>query len=251
MRLVFSLAVAVALVALPALVACKPDSPPPARADRAVANTSNARPRQATLPALTNTNALIIGVQLRAEMAWNDATAVNTPEAWDLAADLFARAAAACRVECSELAYATILARSNAIKSDATLVRPDEKPTEPQPLPVRVEAFIDAADSYVATAPAGDEDAIGVSFLAGQKYNDYGWIDESTTRFGTIVLANPTAEVALYSANLMLDAFNRSERYDDMLRWARDLQANAALMAAYPELAELVAELLARAARAN
>jgi hypothetical protein len=47
----------------------------------------------------------------------------------------------------------------------------------------------------------------------------------------------------------MLDAFNRSERFDDLLRWARDLQANAALMATHEDLAELVADILARAAR--
>jgi hypothetical protein len=245
------LAFSLALIATPALIACKTDPAPAASDRKPLANTTNARPRQAKLPAPTNTNALIIGVQLRAEMAWNDATAANTPEAWDLAADLFARAYAACRVDCRELAYADVLARSNALKTDPMLVRPAEKPTTPQPLPARVEAFVDAADTYAATAPPGDDDAIGVSFLAGQQYNDYGWIDESTTRFATIVIANPTHEVALYSANLMLDAFNRSGRYDDLLRWARDLRANAALMAAQPELAELVQNLIDRAGRAN
>ncbi len=240
-------------LAVLSLVACKTDSASVERGsgDRAVANTSSARPRQAKLPLPTRTNALIIGVQVRAEMAWNDATAANTPESWDLAAELFQRALAACRDDCTELAYAMVLARKNAIANDRSIVRPAEKPTEPQELPARVEAFVDAADTYVATAPSGDDEAVGISFLASQQYNDYGWIDESTTRFATIVLANPSHEVALYSANLMLDAFNRSGRYDDLLRWARDLSANAALMAAQPELAELVATILARAAGAN
>ncbi len=235
------------------LAACKTD-PAPAANDHTptrspIANTTHGRSRQAKLPAPTNTNALVIGVQLRAEMAWNEAAAANTSESWDLAGDLFQRALAACRVECRELAYAMVLARSNAIKADPSLVRPVEKPTEPQPLPARVEAFVNAADDYVASAKAGDDEAIGVSFLASQQYNDFGWVDESTTRFASIVAANPTHDVALYSANLMLDAFNRSGRYEEMLRWARDLQANAALMATHAELAELVADLLARAAR--
>jgi hypothetical protein len=231
------------------LAACKTD--PAARSETArteLANTSNARPRQAKLPLPTKTNALVIGVQLRAEMAWNDASAANTSESWDLAADLFARSRDACVRECDELAYATVLARKNAIAADRSIVRPVEKPTTPQEIPARVEAFIDAADAYVAMAP-GDDDAIGVSFLAGTQYNDYGHVDESTTRFASIVIANPTHDVALYSANLMLDAFNRSERFDDLLRWARDLQANAALMATHEDLAELVADILARAAR--
>lgn len=199
----------------------------------------------------TKTNALIIGVQLRAEMAWNDATAQGTAEAWDLAADLFQRSRDACTTECSELAYTTVLARKNALAVDPAIVKPVEKPVTPQELPARVESFIDAADAYVASAPPGDDDAIGVSFLAGRQYNDYGWIDESTTRFASIVLASPTHEVALYSANLMLDAFNRSERYDELVQWARELSANAALMAAQPELAEVVAQILSRAGRAN
>lgn len=240
-----------AVIAVYVVSACKTDPAPSTKTAPLVVNTTIAAPRQAKLPAPTTTNALIIGVQLRAEMAWNDATAQNTPEAWDLAADLFLRARDACRVDCRELAYATVLARSNAMKLDPSLAVPDERPTEPQPIPARVESFIDAADAYVASVPPGDDEAVGVSFLAGQQYNNYGWVDESTTRFADIVQANPTHEVAEYSANLLLDAFNRAGRYDELLQWARTMQTNAALMATHAELAQLVADLLSRAARAN
>lgn len=239
------------LAAALTLLACRSDPPPPQTAANRPAPTTIAPPRQATLPAPTISNALIIGVQLRAEAAWNDATLAETSEAWDLAADLFARARDACTSDCGELAYATVLARAKALDADPTSARPEDKPTEPQPLPPRVEALIDAADVYVASASPGDDDAIGVSFLAGRQFDAYGWIDESTTRFATIVLAHPAHDVALYSANLLLDALNRSGRYDELVRWARDMSANAALMAAHTELAELVAEILARAARAK
>jgi hypothetical protein len=238
----------VLVASVASLVACKAD-PPAARDVTNRASETAFAPRRAKLPAPTRTNALVIGVQLRAEIAWIDATAANTPEAWDLAADLFTRSRDACLRDCAELAYATVLARSNALKADATIVRPVEKPTTPQPMPARVEAMIDAADAYVATAPAGDSDAIGVGFLAGQQFNDYGYVDESTTRFAAIALENPTHEVALYSANLLLDAFNRSERYEEMLRWARMFRDTPALMATHSELAEIVRMLLAREAR--
>jgi hypothetical protein len=238
----------ISLVLVASLVACKAD-PPAARDVTNRASETAFAPRRAKLPAPTRTNALVIGVQLRAEIAWIDATAANTPEAWDLAADLFTRSRDACLRDCAELAYATVLARSNALKADPTIVRPVEKPTTPQPMPARVEAMIDAADAYVATAPAGDSDAIGVGFLAGQQFNDYGYVDESTTRFAAIALENPTHEVALYSANLLLDAFNRSERYEEMLRWARMFRDTPALMATHSELAEIVRMLLAREAR--
>ena len=244
-------ALASAVVSLAVAGACKADPSPVREAHARIENATNTHPRQAKLPFPTRTNALVIGLQLRAETAWTDATAANTAEAWDLAAELFARARDACSRDCAEIAYATVLARSNALKADPALVHRGEKPVTPQPMPERVEAFVDAADAYVATAAPGDDDAIGISFLAGQQYNNYGYVDESTTRFASIVFASPTHDVALYSANLMLDAFNRSERYDDLLRWARDLQANSELMAAHTELAELVAAILARAARAN
>lgn len=231
-----------------ALAACKTD---PAPAPAATVASSDPLPRRAKLPALTRTNALVVGVQLRAESAWNDATAMNTADAWDLAADLFARSRDACPRECSDLAYAAVLARKNAIAADASLVRPVEKPTSPEEMPERVVAFIDAADAYAASAPAGDSEAAGISFLAGKQFNDYGYVDESTTRFADIVRANPTHDVALYSANLLLDAFNRSERYEDLVAWARTLQGNAVLMASHAELAEVVAQILARAAGAN
>lgn len=245
-------AFSLALSTLPALVACKTDGTPrDSNADPSVAHTTSTAPRRAKLPVPTKTNALVIGVQLRAERAWSDATESNTPDAWDLAAELFQRARGSCRADCRELAYAEVLSRANAIKADPLSRPTGEKPTTPVPLPARVEAFVDAADRYVATAPSGDYEAVGVSFLASKQYNDYGWIDESTTRFANIALGSPTEDVALYSANLMLDAFNRSERFDELVQWARQLQANAALMATHTELAELVADILARAARAD
>lgn len=233
------------LLALTSFAACKPD-PAPARSEAVPVIAAATPARHATLPAPTRTNALHIAVQLRAEQAFADASASDTSEAWDLAADLFARARDACTADCSELAYATVLARANALKGDETNV-PDEKPTTPQPLPARVEALIAAADTYVAGASPGDDDAVGVAFLAGREYNDFGWIDESTTRFGALVVAHPTHEVALYSANLLLDAYNRSGRFEDLVRWARDLAANATLMATHAELAETVHDILARA----
>lgn len=238
------------LALIVALPACKTDQP--ARSENTVAMAPSATaPRRAKLPALTRTNALVVHVQLRAEMAWNDATSANTSDAWDLAADLFQRALASCRADCRELAYSEVLARKNAVMTDPSLRPPAEKPTSPVPLPARIEAMVDAADQYIAASPPDDPDALGAAFIAGQQYNNYGWIDESTTRFANVILTKPTEDVALYSANLMLDAFNRSERWDEMLQWARDLQANTVLMATHPELAELVADLLARAARAG
>ena len=237
------------LACLAALFACKTERAPdasPLGAASTASTASTAKARRAKLPALTRTNAIVVEVQRRAELAWTDAEAANTPDAWDLAADLFARSRDACVAACDELAYSVVLARANAIKADA-LPPPDPKPTTPQPLPPRVEAMIDAADRFVATSPDNAE-ALGVSFLAGKQYNDYGWIDESTTRFATVVAADPRADVALYSANLMLDAFNRGERFEDLVRWARDLQANAVLMASHPEIAETVAQILRAAA---
>lgn len=236
-----------------AVAACKPD-PTPARVDKPIANSVSSTARRAKLPEMTRTNALVVQVQLRAEMAWNDAEAQNTLEAWDLAADLFANVRDACLHECRELAYAAVLARKNALALDpmiAAHVPLEQRPTTPEPMPPRVEAMIEAADAFVASAPAGDEEAAGVGFLAAQQYNTYGWLDESTTRFAQVVTTNPTADVAEYSANLLLDAYNRAERYEELFAYARQLSLNAPFLAAHPEVAELVRDLLARAARAN
>jgi hypothetical protein len=220
------------------LVGCRPD-PTPAPVTSAVVK------RQAKLPFVTARNIVPVTTHLRAESAWTHAESADTLDAWDTAADLFSQARDECTSDCTELAYAAVLARANAIKHDPTLERPEEKPTEPQPIPARIESFITDADAFVEAAP-DNEEAPGVAFLAANRFDDYGWIDESITRYGDIIDNHATHDVSEYSANLLLDALDRAGRYEELVQFARMLAANVALMAAHPDLADLVQNILAR-----
>jgi hypothetical protein len=235
-----------ALIAVTLLTACRPDSAPNERPISTAKRGATPHPRKAKLPVLTKSNVLPVTTQLRAESAWKFATEADTLQAWDAAGDLFTQARDECTSDCSELAYSAVLARSRAVSHDPSLERQGEKPIDPQPIPQRVEALISASDAYVATVPGSDESA-GVAFLAGKAFNDYGWLDESVARFGTLVEHHPTHEVSEYSANLLLDAFNRRERYDELVQFARMFAANPIFMGAHPDLAETVRAILRQA----
>ncbi|HEY4183371.1 MAG TPA: hypothetical protein VGM90_41390 [Kofleriaceae bacterium] len=191
-------------------------------------------------------NIVAVTTQLRAESAWTSAEAADTLDAWAAAADLFEQARDECTSDCSELAYAAVVARGKEIQHDPSLEQPEEKPTEPQSIPERVQTFIADADSFVESSPDA-EAAPSVAFLAAVRFDNYGWVDESIARYDSLIQKNPAHEVSEFSANLLLDALDRAGRYDELVRFANLLAGNVPLMTAYPDLAETVQNILAHA----
>lgn len=177
-----------------------------------------------------------------AEVRWKDAEATPTPETWELAADAHARAIAACGAgpACAEHAYAECLARANAVRLDEQDVPPGD---DPVPLPPRLEAMVDAMDRYVALAPDSD-DAPGMRFLAARaKWRHRHFDDDTFRRLQVMAYASPPVEVTEYAINLLLDAYLRSGRSDELHREVTRLLADRARLARFPDLIDRLNEL--------
>ena len=118
---------------------------------------------------------------------------VNTPEAWDLAADLFARAAAACRVECSELAYATVLVLGEKLSVDQARAIRESHEAEPGRLLAVAVLAVDATDRHAALGHVqrGDGDARDRHGSGGHARRDGG------TRIRQTAIFDPAGVVGL------------------------------------------------------
>jgi hypothetical protein len=172
---------------------------------------------------------------------WAFAEATATAEAWSAAADAYALERARCTEHCSELAYAVVLARKNAMEASGITPPAGDAPAD---LPPRVQALVDAFDDYVARAEPNDPDAAGMKFLAAATLNRWHQ-PEALDRFEAILGGDRSDETVEYAANLLLDTLNRAGRYDEMLAWVDALLADTAFLAGKDELRETLEHLRA------
>ena len=120
----------------------------------------------------------------------------------------------------------------------------DKIPT-PKPIPEMDQKLIAAYDLYVkyVTDPKDDE-LIEVKFLEAEAYRKHDHLDEAITRFADILEHSRNHEVARFSAQLILDSYNRLHRYDEMFAWAEKLSADKPFMAANEEVRTTIDKLL-------
>ncbi len=201
-----------------------------------VSQTSPRVPRPRTPPSLPTTS-----------IAWSIAEANNTAAAWDAAADAYEHALARCTDSCRDTAYRVVLARKSSLKADP--IQPPPLATGPwhaSPLPKRVQATVDALDHYVTMLDADDPDLPGMQFLAGSTL--WRWQQpDALVRFEALLREHPTAEVAEYAANLLLDAMNRQGRFDEMLAMVARLRADPQITAGRPDLVVTLDRIAAHA----
>jgi TolA-binding protein len=87
--------------------------------------------------------------------------------------------------------------------------------------------FAETVDLYVKLFP-GDDQMVSVVFKNGQLFYDYGDYDEAVKRFGLIVTEFPNHENAGAAGDRILDALNKSEDYENIEHWARQLKKSKA-----------------------
>jgi tetratricopeptide (TPR) repeat protein len=200
-----------------------------------------------TRPAITSTDPALVA----AEKAWTAAAAetdrAKVVAAWEAAAAAFVRvvdAGVVTKAEQKDAAYAAVLAWKNALNVDPRIAAPakdtdyDKVPT-PQPLDARDQGLIHALDAYLTFSPTPDE-AAEVKFLRANLLRRRDHLDKAMAGFLDILAYHRDHEVAEYAANLLLDSYNRLQRYDDMTALVAKLRVDKAFLANKPDLAETV-----------
>ncbi len=190
-----------------------------------------------------------------AELLWSRAesekNARKQTELWENAAVEFTNVVKNGKVEeklMKEAAYAAVLGWKNALAVDprvkAPTVDPNEKPGElppPKEIPERELKMLDAFDVYIKyIKDAKDSDLVGMKFLKANIYRKYNHFDEATPIFIDILEHHKSHETALYSANLLLDTYNRQQNFDQMIVWVDKLLADEKWLEDKEELKEVL-----------
>jgi tetratricopeptide (TPR) repeat protein len=114
-----------------------------------------------------------------------------------------------------------------------------------QAIPRNKLRFIRSAEIYMDNCPQ-DQDVGDVKYDIAKTYYDYYHLDEAIKRFDELVRDIPKSDLALYSANLVLDALQEKEDFEALNTYARkyfknqDLMANEKLRA---DLTRLIPEI--------
>jgi len=184
-------------------------------------------------------------------VSWAIAEAANTAQAWDAVAAAYEHELETCKdasdevasqaPPCRETIYALVLARKNALTAQPLPAPPPpgERPVE---VPPRVQAVVDALDSYIAIADPDDPDLAGMKFLAGNARARYRQPD-AIERFEAVIRDYPTAEFAEYAANLLLDALMRQDRITELRAWVDRLLGDPGFLAGKPALQQTLERL--------
>ncbi|HEY5925887.1 MAG TPA: hypothetical protein VIV11_29570 [Kofleriaceae bacterium] len=191
-----------------------------------------------------------------AEKLWQAAAAEPDQRlastAWEAASEAFfaiARARKLPQAELADAAFAGLLALKNALNVDPR-VRTDPRtsaedfakvPT-PKPIPPREAKMLEGFVTYLSVDSTSDE-AIGVKFLRANILRRWNHFAEATPIYLEILERHRTHEVAEYSANLLLDTYNRQQNYVALVELAERLAADTAFMAAKPDLADTVRKI--------
>jgi len=133
-----------------------------------------------------------------------------------------------------ESAYAAVLAWKNALNIDDTGEGVDkekgkDKELKPRPIPEYQKKMIDAFDTYIKYVPDAPE-LVKIKYRKARIFYDYNHFDEAIKLFSDIVDHHVNDELAIYSANLLLDCLNILKRYKDLLATVEKYLSNPVLM---------------------
>jgi len=132
-----------------------------------------------------------------------------------------------------ESAYAAVLAWKNAlnISDEGDSVDKDKGKGElkPRPIPEYQKKMIDAFDTYIKYVPDAPE-LVKIKYRKARVFYDYNHFDEAIKLFSDIVDHHVNDELAIYSANLLLDCLNILKRYKELLATVEKYLANPVLM---------------------
>lgn len=193
-----------------------------------------------------------------AERAWTIAAASRGPaqsDLWQDAASAFIKIVDARTLPDSELALAArsaIAAAKNSLDVEPR-VR-DKPPIGPDFDRVPIAQEVTSRDQRmihlleVAARFVTDADELaGLSFLRANIWRRYNRFDKAIPIFLDLLDHHRDHEVAELAANLLLDTYNRQQRYDDLVALAKKLRADKAFLSTHPDIASTVDAIYAKA----
>jgi tetratricopeptide (TPR) repeat protein len=181
----------------------------------------------------------------RAEALWAQAAAerdrVKAIALWRKAGAAFTRVArdktAAAPIR-REAAYAAVLAYKNAIESGPR-VRAAPRPSgQPPAMTADERALLAAFADFLAVAPPADPERVLVQLLQARLYWEHDDFGAAVPLLEDIVDHHPRADAAEFALNLLLDAFNRQQKFAALARRVDASLADPKLVDGRAELRE-------------
>jgi TolA-binding protein len=134
-----------------------------------------------------------------------------------------------------------------AKKFDAKEKREVGDPKKRTPIPPERKRLLDACERYLKYNPQGTK-WVETAYKAAQIYYRHNSFAEATDLFTRIALDHPKHELAEYSTNLVLDAYNLLGDWKNLNGWAKRFYANKELVEAHGGLKDVLAKLIEESA---
>jgi len=133
-----------------------------------------------------------------------------------------------------ESAYAAVLAWKNALNindagEEVDKDKSKEKDLKPRTIPEYQKKMIEAFDTYIKYVPDAPE-LTKIKYRKARVFYDYNHFDEAIVLFADIVDHHVTDDLAIYSANLLLDCLNILKHYKELLATVEKYLGNPVLM---------------------
>ncbi len=131
-----------------------------------------------------------------------------------------------------DAAYAAVLGWKNALQVDDEGVGADAKKrtarsskrtrstrrSSPKTIPEYQQKMIAAFDTYIKYVPDAPE-LPAIRYRKARIYYEYNHFDEAAKLFEEVVAKHPNHELAIYSANLLLDSLNAQGKTKEVVAW--------------------------------
>lgn len=138
---------------------------------------------------------------------------------------------------------------------DVVVKRLDEQekqraPTDPKkriPLAPARQKLVDACRRYLEWQPRGEK-WVEIAYKVANIHYRHNAFGEASDLFTRIALDHPAHELAGYSTNLVLDAYNLLGDWRNVNGWAKRFWGNAALVKAHPALKDDLAKVIEQSA---
>jgi tetratricopeptide (TPR) repeat protein len=202
-----------------------------------------------------------------AELIWsradNEKNARLQTELWENAAVAFTDVVKGGKVDAKlmkEAAYAAVLGWKNALNVDPRIKQQADKVENidkeydkipaAKPIPPREEKMLAAFDIYINyIKDPKDDELVGMKFLKANIYRRYNHFDKAIPLFMDILDKHRQHETAEYSANLLLDTYNRLQKYDEMLALVEKLDKDKKFLEGKEDLNATISKIRAQSMR--
>jgi tetratricopeptide (TPR) repeat protein len=134
-----------------------------------------------------------------------------------------------------------------AKKLDETQKVQPGDPKKQIPMAPARQKLVEACQRYLKYQPKGDK-WVEIAYKAANLHYRHNAFGEASDLFTRIALDHPTHELAGYSANLVLDAYNLLGHWRNVNGWAKRFYANKALLEAHPQLKEDLGRVIEQSA---